>query len=160
MKAFWRGGCKAKNNEEYRGVLKKRLVNLWIALFAGIFAAALGLIIFYLDILIITAFQAGMLFGMGIGLMLGSIISIVRIYHTLSSEEKLKESRLKETDEREQEVNSKALRMTACIILACLYILMLVGGLFEPIVMYVCCLLIVIFLISYSLLRFYYQKTM
>ncbi|HKM35218.1 MAG TPA: hypothetical protein VJY54_10825 [Lachnospiraceae bacterium] len=160
MKALWRGSCKAKNNAEYRAVLKKRLVYLWITLLAGFIAAALGLIIFLLDILNITAFQSGILFGMGIGLILGSIIGMIRIYTTLSSEEKLKESRLKETDERELEVNSKALRMTAWILLVCLYILMLVGGLFEPIIMNVCSLLIGIFLISYTLLRFYYQKTM
>lgn len=160
MKAFLRGGCKAKNNEEYRRVLKKRLVNNWIACCAGLFAAALGLGIYYFHISNITVFQSGLLFGVGIGLLLGTIINIISIYRALSNEEKLKENRLKETDERELEVNNRALRMTAYIILACLYILMILGGLFEPIIMYVCCLLIGIFLISYTLFRFYFQKTM
>ncbi len=157
---FWTGACKAKNNIEYYTILKKRLFYLWIMFSAGLVAAILGFIVFWFELFNIDAFQAGILSGFGIGLIAGSITGMFRIRKTMSSEDKLKESRLKETDERELALNSKALRMSAYIVLICLYILMIVGGIFEPIIMYVCSFLIGIFLISYYLLRLHYQKTM
>lgn len=160
MKAFWRGACKAKNNIEYCIILKKRLFYLWIMFTAGLVAAILGFIVFWFELFNIEAFQAGILSGFGVGLIVGSITGMFRIRKTMSSEDKLKESRLKETDERELALNSKALRMSAYIVLICIYILMIVGGIFEPMIMYVCSFLIGVFLISYNLLRFHYQKTM
>lgn len=157
---FWRGACKAKNNIEYCIILKKRLFYLWIMFTAGLVAAILGVIVFWFELFNIEAFQAGILSGFGLGLIAGSITGMFRIRKTMSSEDKLKESRLKETDERELALNSKALRMSAYIVLICLYILMIIGGIFEPMIMYVCSFLIGIFLISYNLLRLHYQKTM
>lgn len=157
---FWSGACKAKNNIEYCTILKKRLFYLWIMFSAGLVAAILGFIVFWFELFNIEAFQAGILSGFGLGLIAGSITGMFRIRKTMSSEDKLKESRLKETDERELALNSKAFRMSAYIVLICLYILMIVGGIFEPIIMYVCSFLIGIFLISYYLLRLHYQKTM
>ncbi len=160
MNAFWSGCCKAKNNEEYRKVLKKRLLSVGIMITGGLVAAVLGFVILWKELLGIPEHQAGVLCGFGIGLIIGSVSLFIRIKTTLASEEKIKESRLRETDERELAVNSKALRMTAYIILVCLYLCMLIGGLFEPMITYICCLLIGIFLISYTVLKKYYQRKM
>lgn len=159
MKSFF-CGCHAKNNEEYRAVLRGRLRYLWVMLVAGIVTAISGLLLFLIDILALPSYQLGMMCGIGLGLALGSTMGIIRLKSRLSSEERLKESRLKETDERELEVNSKALRATARLILASLYVIMFVGGLFSQLIMLVCCLFIAIFLVSYSCFRIYYQIKM
>lgn len=157
MKGLFCGGCKAKNNEEYREVLKGRKRKLWILFSVGIITAVVGFGAgYFLEEMM--PYQMGLVAGFGTGLAMGAVIALVRIYRLLSNEGRLKEQRLKETDERELEVDAKALRATAKLILMMLYLLMIVGGLFYEEIMGVCCLLICIFLISYILFKKHYEK--
>lgn len=157
MKGLFCGGCKARNNEEYRLVLHKRQKRMWLLLGVGILTAAVGMLGRFL-LGVEGSRQIAMVVGFGVGLALGACIAVHRIHRILTREEKLKEQRLKETDERELEVGNQALQATAKLILALLYILMIVGGLFVEEVMWVCWLLIGAFLISYWLFHKYYEK--
>lgn len=157
MKGLFCSECKARNNEEFRQVLKKRARSLWILCGIGICTAAAGFIAGYFWVEILPH-QIGMVAGIGTGLVLGSIIALLRIHARLRDEEKIKKERLRETDERELEISSKALKATAKLLLAALYIVMIVGSMFYQPCMVVCCLLIMIFLIGYMAFRRYYEK--
>ena len=159
MKGLFCGGCKARTNEEYRVVLEKRQKKMLILMLAGLLTVGAGILYIWLygfeD-----SYSLGFVFGFGTGLALGALIAMLKISRTLQDEEKLKAARLRETDERELEVDNQALRLTAKIMLAALYILLIVGGLFLPEIMTVCCILISVFLLSYGFAKKYYAKQM
>lgn len=159
MKGLFCSECKARNNEEFRQVLKKRARNLWILCGIGICTAAAGFVAgyFWVDIL---PHQIGLVAGIGTGLVVGSIVALLRINGYLRDEEKIKKERLRETDERELEISSKALKATAKLLLIALYMVMIVSSMFyEPCVV-ICSLLIVIFFIGYLAFRRYYENVL
>lgn len=158
MKGLFCAHCKAKNNEEYREVLKKRLVRVRLLGTAGILMV-LGMRVLFSTLWKETdGHRQSFIYGMGTGLMLGSMIAIFRIRRFLANEELLKRQRLKETDERELEIGNLALRQTAKLMLALFYVLMIFSILVSRELLYVCCLLIGIFLLSYMVFRRYYEN--
>lgn len=120
--------CKARNNEEYRAVLKKRQLRMCLFILAGFLTEVIVLAAYFCMRISLPDYQMGFLLGLGAGLAFGGMVALIKIHRLLADEEKLKESRLKETDERELEVNSLALRGTARILLAVLYVLIILGG--------------------------------
>ena len=149
--------CKAKNNEEYRAVLKKRQVVLCLYILAGVATESLVLFLNFCTDMIFAEYRLGYLLGLGAGLIFGGAVGLVRIRRRMASEEKLKEFRLKETDERELEVDSLAYRATARLLLVALYVLLIAAGMFErEELMYVCFGLVALFLSGYAAFRKYY----
>ena len=149
--------CRAKNNEEYRAVLKKRRVGFYLFILTGIATEGLVLFLYYCARIEIPDYRLGYLLGMGAGLAASGVIGLVRIRKRMTDEEKLKEFRLKETDERELEMDSLALKATAKLLLAVMYVVLIVAGVFErDELMCVCFGLIVIFLLGYDVFRKYY----
>ena len=157
MKSLFCSVCNAKNNEEYRAVLKKRQVGLSLFILTGLATEGLVLFLNFCTQIHFGDYQLGYLLGLGAGLMLGGVIGVVRIRRRMADEEKLKEFRLKETDEREQEVDSLALRATAKTLLIALYVTLIVAGAcnIEELV-YVCFGLVALFLFCYAAFRKYY----
>lgn len=158
MKGLFCAHCKAKNNEEYKEVLKKRLVRVRLICLAGLLIIAGAAALFYMLPEKVDDYHQGFTYGMGAGLILGSVIAMIRIYRILADEERLKTQRLKETDEREVEISSMALRQTAKLLLAALYLSMVFGALVSEELLYLSCLLIGIFLISYIGFQKYYEN--
>lgn len=159
MRGLLSSMCRAKNNEEYRKVLKRRQTAYCLCVLAGL--AELGLVLFlaFGTQSELSDYRLGYLLGLGAGLVLGSAAGIVRIQRKKASEEKLKEARLQETDERELEVDSLALRVTAKVLLGVLYGLLILAGIFEwEELLYVCFGLIAVFLLSYVVFRRYYEN--
>lgn len=158
MRSLLCPACRAKNNEEYRAVLKKRQVNFYLFIAAGIATEGLSLFLHFCTSTVFSDYQMGYLLGMGAGLVLGGCVGLVRIRRRMRDEQKLKEFRLKETDERELEVDSLALRATARFLLAALYVLLIAAGIFErDELMYACFGLIAIFLLGYAAFQKYYE---
>lgn len=158
MKGLFCAHCKAKNNEEYKEVLKKRLVKVRLIGLAGLLVIAGAAVLTCLLPEKVDDYHLGFTYGMGTGLILGSIVAMVRIYRTLASEEKLKAQRLKETDEREVEISNMALKQTAKLILAVLYLSMAFGALVSEELLCISSLLIGIFLLSYIGFQKYYEN--
>lgn len=158
MRGLFCSTCRAKNNEEYRTVLKKRQVSFCLFILVGIATEGLVLFLNFCVRMTFTDYQMGYLLGLGSGLILGGVIGVMRIRSRMINEEKLKEFRLKETDERELEVKGLALRATAKLLLGVLYVLLIVAGVFEKEeLMYVCFGLIFVFLFGYTVLLKYYS---
>ena len=106
MRGLFCDGIKAKNNEEYRVLLKKRQKRMWGLFAVGLLTAALGALLGTLMRGQITERQAGFILGVGTGLSLGSVIEIWILQRKMGSEERLKKERLREVDEREIEGGS------------------------------------------------------
>lgn len=150
-------GRKAKNNEEYRAVLKKRQTVYMLLILAGLATVGLALFLNFYAKIHFEAYQLGFLLGLGTGLILGSVIGMMRIRRRMADEEKLKKFRLKETDEREMEIDSRALRATAKTLLAVLYVVLIAAGVFNRQELeHVCLGLVALFLFSYAVYRKYY----
>lgn len=160
MKGLFCGVCKAKNNDEYRMVLQKRLKKMYLLIVVGVFTLLIGIAVHIWGTEFVEDFQAGIISGFGTGLILGAVLSIIRICGYLKNEEKLKEQRLKETDERELEVHGKAMQAASKVLVAVLYVIWVVGGIFFPAASQICWILIVVFFLSYVLLRKHYERTM
>lgn len=159
MKGLFCGGCKARNNEEYIKVLKQRQKKVSLLFAAGLVTMLIGILAWRL-MEGIADYQFGLISGFGGGLTIGAILAIINIRSILKSEEKLKENRLKETDEREIETGRRALQTTAKIVLVALYVMMIVGSLFVEEVMFICGILIAVFLLSYVICQKYYERIM
>lgn len=158
MKGLFCSGRKAKNNEEYRLILKKRQKRMWCLFAVGLLTAALGGFLDRLTEGQMGTRQTAFVLGLGIGLSLGALLAIGKIQRLMRNEGRLKEERLKEVDEREIEVRDQALQASAKVLLAVLYLLMIIGGLFLEELVGICFLLIAIFLVSYGLFQLYYGK--
>lgn len=151
--------CRAKNNEEYRQVLKKRRSRFWLFILAGLATEAVSLFAYFCAGIEISEYRMGFLLGLGAGMALGGLIGILKIRRRMADEEKLKECRLKETDERELEIDSLALRGTARSLLGVLYVLLVLGGvLANDMLLWLSWGLILIYLLSFALLRKYYES--
>ena len=158
MENLFCSGCKAKNNEEYRAVLKKRQVGFYLFILAGLATESLVLFLNYCTRIHFAEYRLGYLLGLGAGLIVGGVVGLVRIRRRMADEEKLKEFRLKETDERELEVNSLALRATTKTLLVALYVSLIVAGVFErEDLLYACVGLVALFLFGYTAYRKYYE---
>lgn len=158
MKGLFCGVCKARNNEEFRAVLRKRELRMWFLFAVGLLTAALGLACWFVFGEQTDDYRVGLITGFGVGLGLGAVVAVWKIRKIMSNEERLKEERLKETDEREIEVNNQALQATAKLLLLVLYILMIVGAMFMEELLGVCWFLIAVFLLSYTLFHKHYER--
>lgn len=158
MKGLFCAHCKAKNNEEYKEVLKKRLIRVRLICLAGLLVIAGAAVLTCLLPGKVDDYHLGVTYGMGTGLILGSIVAMLRIRKTLTNEDKLKVQRLKETDEREIEISNMAIKQTAKLILAVLYLSMVFGALVSEELLNLSCLLIGIFLLSYIGFQKYYEN--
>lgn len=149
---------RAKNNEEYRAVLKKRQVTYCLLILTGTATAGLTLFLHFCTQITIAEYRLGYLIGLGIGLVLGGAFGVAQIRRRMASEEKLKEFRLKETDEREIAVAGLALQATAKTLLAALYVMLIAAGVFgrEELIA-VGFALLTIFLVGYAAFRKYYD---
>ena len=158
MKNFLEGGCKARNNEEYKVILKKRRIKMMFCAVAGAIVSVLGYCLFTFADLKMSDFQMGIISGFGMGLAIGSVMIIIQIGKTLADEEKIKKERLKETDEREIEVGRLALAATTKVLIAVLYIMTILGGLFMEELMYISCGLIFLFCLIFTCFKCIYNK--
>ena len=153
MKNFLLGGCKARNNEEFKEILKKRRVRMICFTVIGLIVAVTGYCLYAFADLRLTDYQMGIISGFGSGLAIGSLFGVIQISKTLKDENKIKEQRLKETDERELEVGRLALAASIKVLFAVLYVMTIIGGLFMEEMMYICCGLICVFFISYGFFK-------
>ena len=154
--------CKtiAKNNEEYKNIIKNRMKVMVILMVIGIITALAGIIgEFYLKTPVSDK-VLGVYNGLGSGLFAASLVLWIKNKTLLKNEEKLKESRLNNTDERNLEISRKALNIAAYVMLASVYIIGLIGGIFYPILFKVLSLIVCIFLLTYVIAYKYYNKKM
>lgn len=153
-------GSTAKNNEEYKIVLKSRMRFMIALTIIGIITAAIGFgAEFYLNTAI-NEHMLGVYSGVGVGLTASGIILWFKNRILLNNDKKLKESRLNNTDERIKEISNKSFRVAAYVMLIALYGTALIGGLFYPILAEALLFISCTFLLAYTISFKYYNSKM
>lgn len=154
--------CKtiAKNNEEYKVVIKNRIKIMMAMTIIGIITAAVGFGAEFYFKAGINEHMLGVYSGVGTGLFAAGIILWIKNKRLLGNDEKLKERRLANTDERNIEIGNKAFRVAAGVMLVALYATGLIGGLFYHVLVEAFLFIVCIFLIAYLIAYIYYNKKM
>lgn len=152
--------CTAKNNEEYKEELKKRMRTLVVMFVLGALTLVTMIVLIVLKPQMLESYEAGLFTGMGTGLMVGAIMGIIRLRSRMKNEETLKKARLAETDERERELSNVAIRMTSKVMMAALYLVMLLSLFVAKEASLVMCGLILLYFVSYIICRKIISKRM
>ena len=152
--------CTAKNNEEYKEELKKRMRTMAVMFVLGALTLVTMIVLIVLKPQMLESYEAGLFTGMGTGLMVGAIMGIIQLRSRMKNEETLKKARLAETDERERELSNVAIRMTSKVMMAALYLVMLGCMFFAKEVAFVMCALILLYFVSYIVCRKIISKRM
>lgn len=158
MKGIW--GTTAKNNEEYKEVIKKRMKLMVLLIIIGAITAAVGFGSEFCFNVTINEHMIGVYTGVGVGLFVAGLILWIKNKIVLGNEAKLKESRLGNTDERILEISNKAFRIATFAMIAAMYVVALIGGLFYPILVEVLLFIVCMFLVAYVIAYKYYNSKM
>lgn len=153
-------GCNARNNEEYRKVIRNRMKAMIALIIIGIITMIVGFGTKAYLKTSINEHMLGVYSGVGAGLFVAGVILWIKNILLLNDENKLKESRLSNTDERIQEIGNKSIRTAAYVMLVVMYAAALIGGLFNQVLFQVLICIIFIFILSYMIAFKYYSKRM
>ncbi len=153
-------GTPAKTNEEYKKVVKRRMLIMTLVGIAGAAALVIALLAKNFWNVTIEERMLGFYTGVGTGLFAGAIIMLIKDAILLRNEEKLKESRLNNTDERNQEISNKAVKFSVAVILFALYAVALIGGLYYPVLVKIMSGMIFLFLLAYMGSYQFYNRRM
>lgn len=152
-------GTTARTNEEYRKVVKVRMLIFMLVAIAGAATLAVALLARSWEVAI-SEQMLGVYAGMGTGLLVGGIVVWLKDAILLRNEEKLKNSRLECADERNQEISNKAVKFGVTVMLFAIYAITLIGGLYYPVLVKLMSGLIFLFLLAYMGAYQFYKNRM
>ena len=152
--------CTARNNEEYKAELKKRMRTMTVLFVLGALTLATMIVLILLKPEMLESYEAGLFTGMGTGLMVGAVFGILRLRSRMKNDDTLKKARLAETDERERDISNKAIRVTSKIVLLAFYLVMLCSLFFSKVLAFVMCGFILLYFVSYVVCRNILSKRM
>lgn len=152
--------CTARNNEEYKAELKKRMRTMTVLFVLGALTLATMIVLILLKPEMLESYEAGLFTGMGTGLMVGAVFGILRLRSRMKNDDTLKKARLAETDERERDISNKAIRVTSKIVLLAFYLVMLCSLFFSKGLAFVMCGFILLYFVSYVVCRNILSKRM
>jgi polyferredoxin len=153
-------GTTARTNEEYRKVVKTRILIFTFVVIAGAATFAVALLARNIWEVAISKQMLGVYTGLGIGLTVGGFILLIKDAWLLRSEERLKNSRLECADERNHEISNKSVKFAVTVILFAIYAIALIGGLFYPVLVRLMSGLIFLFLLAYMGSYQFYKNRM
>lgn len=151
----------AHTDEEYLLVLRRRQRFFIGMLILGIITFSIAALAELLAWNVsLTSHTLGFYSGVGTGLAFGAAVFLVRLRRTMKDEKKLRKARISETDERTLEISRRALAVAGYVLLTALYLACLIGGLFYSELLFVLAGLACIFLVTYVISYFIYNKLM
>lgn len=137
------------NNAEYRSYLKK-MNRIMTALFViGVITLVTGFIALNVWEVEISESALAYYMGVGTGLMAGSAIAWIKNIRKMKDEESLKKNRIEAADERNVQNRDAAVKVALIVLLIGMYLVMLIGGLWYPVLVDILLLLVTLFLFSY-----------
>ena len=152
--------AKVRTNEDYKKLVKKRMKLFAVTGVVGGITMVMGYLAEWVWKVSINEKMLGIYTGFGAGLLAISVAIWVLNKRLLSNEEKLKESRISRTDERVQEIMNRALGIATMVMLIAVYVMILLGGLFYPVIVIPLFCLITLFIVSYFVAYLYLSKKM
>lgn len=155
-------GCQnARTDEEYRSILRRRQRTYIAMLLLGIatFAAAGAAQLFSWDVAL-DSHALGFYSGIGTGLAFGAATLLIRLRRTMKDPDALRKARIRDTDERVAEISRRATATAGYALLIAVYLLGMIGGMFYPQLLILLAVLPMVFLLTYLISVFIYNKTM
>ena len=152
MKGFClMSATKATNNEEYRQQIQAKNKYMWGLILLGLITAVIAYYMEFSGKMKVDDYMLGVYCGLGVGLFASGIALLIRNKRLLKDEAKLKEARLQATDERNVEIGMHAQKIAAIVLLVVIYLVFLIGGVYDPILSKVMSCLICLFLVAYAI---------
>lgn len=152
MKGFcFMSATKATNNEEYRKQIQAKNKCIWGLILLGLITAVIAYYMEFFGKMKVDDYMLGVYCGLGVGLVASGIAFLIRNKRLLKDEAKLKEARLQATDERNVEIGMRAQKIAAIVLLVAIYLVFLIGGVYEPILSKVMSCLICLFIVAYAI---------
>lgn len=152
MKGFClMSATKATNNEEYRKQIQAKNKYMWGLILLGLITAVIAYYMEFSGKMKVDDYMLGVYCGLGVGLFASGIALLIRNKRLLKDEAKLKEARLQATDERNVEIGMRAQKIAAIVLLVVIYLVFLIGGVYDPILSKVMSCLICLFLVAYAI---------
>lgn len=149
-----------KTNEEYLNHLKKGMKTSVLTLIVGISTIAIAVLNEVFGFVDDNSLVNGLYAGLGTGIVIGSIIGILKSKKVMKNETLLKKERLKKQDERNQLIADKALKAATATILLISYAAVLVAGFYSKVALFCFWFIAVVFGLSYQCFVMYYNKKM
>jgi protein-S-isoprenylcysteine O-methyltransferase Ste14 len=149
-----------KKNDEFKKKVKKQQVYFSIFLFLGIATTITFSLFFIQDYFNIHDSMKGIYTGLGSGTAVVAIMSLIKNRRVLKDEEKMKKKRIEETDERNLKLQSKSISTAAFFLFITLYIGVIVGGIWNPIISFVLAGYVLLFAIVKGIVYTVLQKKM
>ncbi len=149
-----------KTNEDYLNHLKKDMKTTVIAIIIGIVTITIAILNEVFGFVEDNSLVNGLYAGLGTGIVIISIIGMLRSKKVMKNETLLKEERLKKQDERNQLIAGKALKAATATILLISYAAVLIAGFYSKVVFFCFWFIAVVFGISYQCFIKYYNKKM
>ena len=142
---------KATNNEEYRKQIQAKNKCIWGLILLGLITAVIAYYMEFSGKMKVDDYMLGVYCGLGVGLVASGIAFLIRNKRLLKDEAKLKEARLQATDERNVEIGMRAQKIAAIVLLVAMYLVFLLGGLYDSFLSKVMACLICLFVAVYSI---------
>ncbi len=146
------------NLEDFRKSLTSQIKLLIGLEFIGAFTCLLCLLSECTSLFKVSEYISGFLLGFGMALIAISTINIIRKRKILKDEALLKKERLKYTDERNVLINTQATEIATLVLLFTLYICFIICLFLNPKMAILLGIPIFIFILSFSLARYYFNK--
>ncbi len=155
-------GCSGiHTDEDYLKVLRRRQRFYIGMLVLGLMTSAItGLAELFELHYIMSPRQFGFYCGVGGGLTGGAVVFLLRNHQAMRDPQKLREARIKATDERTLDISRRALAAAGYALLIAVYLACLIGGLFYPELLMILAGLACVFLATYVISFFIYNKMM
>lgn len=142
-------GMEVTSDEAYKGYVKRRIWVLAGVLAIGIITALVALAAEYVWTVSISERMLDVYTGVGIGLTVSGIALMVKNILLLKDEKKLRQARITVSDERNIQIGTKATKAALTVLIVAMYFIILIGGLWYPILVKIGSFLLVLFLFSY-----------
>lgn len=148
-------------DEDYRRVLRRQQNIYYVMMIVGSITCAIAAMaeIFQWETAL-SSYHYGFYSGAGGGLVGGAVVFLLRTRRTMNDPEKLRKARVAATDERTLDISRRALAAAGYVLLLALYLACMIGGLFYPELLMVLAALACVFLTTYVISYFIYNKLM
>lgn len=147
-------------DEDYKKSLKKKMIAYRVLFLLGLITIVTFQIAREWFQMTLPDFMMGFYSGIGAGLIGVSLILTLKTRRILRSPEALRRSRIKNTDERNVNISAKSMRTALFVLLIAMYLVMIIGGLWYPILTEVIAGLVYVFLFVYLISYWILSKKM
>lgn len=137
------------NNEEYKIYLKKMNRIMTVLFVIGVITLVTGLAALHIWNVAISEGTLYYYMGVGAGLMLGSAVVWMKNVRKMKDEKSLKKNRIEAADERNVQNRNAAVKAALIVLLIGMYLAMLIGALWYPVLKDILLFLVTLFIFSY-----------